>query len=258
MTTKKPKLWLVISDLHFREIHKPTWNAALAFIRRNKKQIVGFAFLGDQFDNADISRFNASRPGLWTVGSYKKDTDDFARQILKPLESALPKKCQKVWLIGNHDARERLWFEQHPQFSGMERPELLNLVRKGWKVIEQGKTFRIGKLTLVHGDLFPGYTPVCPAKRAVEAFTASVLQGHTHSPQSFTRVSPIDNKQTWMGYVSPAACELNPAYMLNKPSAWSNGLTIVETRNNGNFNCYICITDRKTGEFSWGGVTYGK
>ncbi len=253
---KNNKLWVCLADLHFPKHHKPTWGAALEFIKHNRENIEGVLFLGDQFDNSAISHHNSNKPLLWEQGSYKNETEEFDRQILQPLEKALGKNSKRVWIVGNHDAWEQEWFEKNPQWIGFDRPELLNLKARGWKTVENTKTFNIGKLVTIHGNQFTGYTPVCPAKRAVESYTASVLQAHTHSPQSFTRVSPVDKDQTWMGYVSPAMCELNPSYMKNKPSSWANGISIVEIRSNGDFNCYLCISDRKTGTFSYGGRTY--
>jgi hypothetical protein len=230
----------------------------LDFIKNNRLSIEGVLFLGDEFDNQSISPHTKGKPLLREQGSYKRETADFNNQILKPLEKLLPKGCKKIVITGNHSKWERDFVETHPEFDGIERFKELNLVERGWTIIPSGGTFKIGKLVTHHGDCFQGYSPVCVAKRGVEAFAASVLQGHTHSPQFFTRVSPVDNTQTWVGYVSPIAGSINPSYMRNKPNAWANGVTIVETRARGNFNCHLCISDRKTGEFSYGGHTYGK
>jgi hypothetical protein len=118
--------------------------------------------------------------------------------------------------------------------------------------------YRIGKLTLIHGDQIGGAygAGVFPSRKATEVFQSSTLQGHTHSPQSFCRVSPVDQSQKQMGYVSPILGTTNAHFMRNRPNAWAHGFTIVDVREDGNFNCYLVIVC--DGQFSFGGVTYGK
>ena len=257
MKTKPSKLWVVVSDTHFPETHWPTWYAILDFIKRNKRQIEGVLLLGDEFHNECISPYTKGKPLLRKPGSYLKETADFDRQILHPLEKALSKKAQRVVITGNHTAWETTFIEENPQFAGIERFKELKLAERGWKIVPIGREFRIGKLCCIHGDgLITGFAPACPARKAVDVYACSVLMGHTHSPQSFTRVSPVDAAQTWMGYVSPICGDTNPYYQRNRPNAYANGLTLIEVRSNGNFNCYLCITDRRTGEFSYGGQTY--
>lgn len=210
---------------------------------------------GDQFDNESISHHNSKKPLLWKEGSYKAETEGFNKDILKPIESAIG-NGKKRWHIGNHDQWEHEWVERNPQWAGFERPELLNLDKRGWEVIPDTKPSKLGKLTVIHGNQFTGYAPANLAKRAVESYTCSVLQGHNHTMQSYTRVSPVDKNQRWAGYVSPCACELNPAFMKNKPSSWVNGFTIVEVMKNGAFNVYPVIVTN--GRFSFAGVEYGK
>jgi hypothetical protein len=80
--------------------------------------------------------------------------------------------------------------------------------------------------------------------------------GHTHSSQSFTRVSPADQRQKWAGYVSPVCGIPNPRFMKNRPNANTTGVSIIELRPKGNFNVFLALTC--DGQFSYGGRTYGK
>jgi hypothetical protein len=62
-----------------------------------------------------------------------------------------------------------------------------------------------------------------------------------------------------MAYCSPAACTTNPTYLHNRPTAWVNGITLVELHNpndpRSNFNVYpIIVSD---GRFSFDGEVYG-
>ena len=247
------ELYVCCFDLHFPRHHAPTWNAILDFTKKRKP--AGFIFGGDQFDNDTISHHNSKKPILWKEGSYKAETEGFDKEILKPLEVALG-TAKKTWMIGNHDEWEHQWVERFPQWAGFERPDLLNLKARGWKVAANTVPVKLGRLVVIHGDQFAGYAPANLAKRAVESYTCSVLQGHNHTMQVYTRVSPVDHTQKWAGYVSPCACELNAAFMKNKPSSWVNGFTIVEVMKDKTFNVYpIVVTN---GKFSFGGVEYGK
>ena len=241
-------------DLHYPRHHKPTWNAIIDFTKKFKP--AGFIFGGDQFDNESISHHSKNKPILWKEGSYKSETTGFDKEILKPIEAALPKTALRRWHIGNHDDWEHEWVEQNPQWAGFERPELLQLTERNWEVIPDVQPSKLGRLTVIHGDQFAGYAPANLAKRAVEAYTCSVLQGHNHTMQTYTRVSPVDHTQKWAGYVSPCACNLNAAFMKNRPSSWVNGFTIVETMPNGAFNVYPVVVTN--GRFSFGGRIYGK
>jgi len=235
----------------------PTWRAVLQFVCENRNDIEGFLFGGDEFHNEQISPYTKGKPKLREQGSYLRETRTFDATILKPLEKALRKGTTKVIITGNHTRWESDFIEENPQFEGLERFKELKLKERGWEVIPLGREYHIGKLCCVHGDqLITGFAPQCPARKAVDVYACSVLMGHCHSPQSFTRVSPVNQKQTWMGYVSAIGGETNPAYQRNRPNAYANGLTIVEVRPNRNFNCYLAITDRTTGEFSYGGRTY--
>lgn len=41
--------------------------------------------------------------------------------------------------------------------------------------------------------------------------------------------------------MAPAACDLNPGYLRNRPSAWVNGFCVIELLDTGNFNLYPIV-----------------
>jgi predicted phosphodiesterase len=257
-------LWVWMFDVHYPHVHKPTLNAVLDFIKRNQGKIAGFGFGGDQFDNQEISRHTSGKPLFRPVGSYKRNTVGFDELVLKPIEKALPKEAERIWITGNHDHWEQQLLEHQPELEGtIERPLLLSLEDRGWEVLPLGEGRHIGKLLVIHGEGLTGIgnqASVYHAKRAVESYCASVLYGHLHTTQSYTKVLPHSTKDKWIGYCSPASCTLNPGYLQNRPTAWVNGFDIVELHNpekpNSNFNVYpIIVSD---GTFSFGGETYGK
>jgi hypothetical protein len=244
-------------------MHKPTWNAILDFLAKNRSSIAGFYFGGDQMDNQEISHHTAGKPLLRTPGSYKKNTTNFNELILEPLDRLLDKDAKKVWQTGNHDDWEAQLVERQPELQGtVERPILLDLEKRGWRVLPIGDHFQLGKLTLLHGEVLSGIgnqTSNYHAKRAVETYCSSVVYGHLHSPQSYTKILPHNRTDKWQAWCAPIAGATNPGYLHNRPTAWLNGLMIIElhepTNKNSNFNVYsVVVSD---GKFCFAGKTYG-
>lgn len=257
--TKREGLWVWAFDIHSPKIHRPTLNALLHYISDNTDQIVGFGFGGDQLDNEEISHHNKKKIIFRSPGSYRRNTDFFDREILSPIEAQLRPDTAKVWISGNHDDWENQLVQEQPELLGtVERPLLLNVEKRGWEFVPTGSIYKLGKLSVIHGETLTGLgnqASLYHAKRAVEAYGRSVLYGHIHSAQSYTRVAPFSQTEKHMAWCSPIIGITNPTYLRNRPTAWINGFTIVEVQINGNFNVYpIVVTN---GRFRFGGVTYG-
>ena len=254
--------WVAIFDLHHPLVHKPTFNAIKDYLKKNRDKIAGLILGGDQSDNKEISHHTSGKPLLRPPGSYKSNTIGLDK-LLQELEALLPKEAEKVWIEGNHEAWVTQMVERQPELQGtVERHLLLNLEARGWEVLQLGEAKNLGKLIVVHGEGLTGIgnqASVYHAKRAVESFCTSVLYGHLHTAQSYTKVLPHSVKDKWAAYSSPAACATNPQYLQNRPTAWVNGFSIVELHtpnsDRSNFNVFpVIVSD---GKFSFGGVLYG-
>lgn len=255
----KPNLWVAAYDLHFPKVDWPTFNAMMDFIGRNKEKIAGFYFGGDQLDNSEISHFNSNKPLYKPVGSYDRNTREFDSRILQPIQSVLPKDALRVWQIGNHDDWEHQLIENHPELEGViERPKLLRLVEQGWDVVCCGQGYKLGKLTLIHGETLSGIgnqAPQAHARKAVEVYAGNILFGHMHSPQTFTKILPYNRTDKWQATCAPILGAVNPGYLRNRPHAWLNGFCIIEMQDDGLFNLYSVIVSK--GKFSFAGEIYG-
>jgi len=245
------KTFIIAPDLHFPKVSWSTWKALLSYVKHNP--VSGFIFLGDQFDNHDISHHTDGKPGQRVKGRFALDEAEFEAQILTPIEQLLPKDCVKVWIEGNHDQWANDLGDKYPELIGkFNRPENLHLSKRGWKVLPMGKTFKYGKLFYAHGE---SITTQYHAKKAVETFCRNLVYGHFHSPQSWTKVLPHDETQKWMAYCLPILGKTNPDYLENRPTSWINGFGIVEYHGNENsFNLYPIICTN--GRFSFGGKVY--
>jgi hypothetical protein len=252
----KPEIHVVGYDLHFPRYSKATFGAMLALIATVKP--TRFTFGGDQFDNAEISHHNRRKPLYKPVGSYKRNTTRFDSDILTPLEAALPRSCEKTWIVGNHDHWEYEYIESTPEFEGqIERPEALGLERRRWNVVALGHAQRVGHLNIIHGEILTGIgnqAGMYPSRKAVELYGDNVLAGHTHAPQSFSKISPVDQKHKHMGWIAPILGDCNPVYLENRPTAWLNGFVVIEYYDSAMFNLYPVITFN--GKCSYGGHIY--
>jgi hypothetical protein len=252
------KTWVVAHDLHYPEYSEKTWEAMIEFIKDVKP--AGFIFGGDQFNNEEISHHTKGKPFYRERASYKRNTDGFERDILRSLDGALSKGVAKVWIVGNHDRFEHDLIEEQPELEGIiERTDALKLEERGWKIVPLGHSYKLGELNVIHGEILTGIgnqAGAFPAKKAIEIYGGNVLAGHTHAPQSISKISPVEVKKKYMAWIAPILGATNPAYLRNRPTAWLTGFTVVELREKGMFNLYpIIVLD---GKFSFGGKEYGK
>lgn len=243
-------------DLHYPKYDKPAFNAMLALVEDIKPD--GFIFGGDAFDNEEISHHTKNKPLYRERGAFRRNTVGFEENILTPLETVLPKGCEKVYIIGNHERFEYDLIEEQPELEWMvDHVTLLNLEKRGWEIIPLGHAKKIGKLNVIHGEVLTGIgnqAGAFPSKKAVEIYGSNVLAGHTHAPQSFTKVSPVDHKNKHMAHIAPILGNCNPTYLRNRATAWVNGFVVVEVYGKGNFNLYSVIVSE--GQCAYGGKLY--
>lgn len=243
-------------DAHYPKINRPALGAMLAFLQHNK--VESFTFGGDQLDLECISHHTKGKGLFRLPGAYRRDVAGFDEEVLQPVEALLPKGCRRVWHIGNHERFEQDLVEEHPELQGtVDHVAHLGLLKRGWVVMPLGHASKIGKLNVVHGEVLSGIgnqAGMYPARKAVDLYGGNVVAGHTHSPQSYTRVSPVEHIQKHMGWIAPILGDVNPSYLRNRPTAWLNGFVVVETFGTA-FNLYPVIITR--GRFSFAGRVYG-
>lgn len=156
--------------------------------------------------------------------------------------------------MGNHELWLETWLDENPEFEGaISFDKALRLTERGWKVLEQGEFYRIGKAYVLHGDQIGSGQYV--AKKLVDSYCATAIMGHVHTASMMTKVSQVKAEDKWIGYTLPTLGTLAPKYAKGSPNAFLNGFGIIELWPNGFVNVYIPVIFG--GRFSFGGRVYG-
>ena len=224
---------VAIWDLHHPEHDKASWLAVKEFIKDFKPD--NFVFGGDQQHFDTISSFNKYKPGLIEGKRVKKEYESFQKEILTPLEDALPAYCKKYYIVGNHEYRIERLIEKNPQYEGFIELQN-NLDLTSWTVIPFNEVFNIGGMYFTHGWWYN----VHYAKKTVLQAQKMIFVGHVHRPQVYTSASPayaLPKQCVGIGCM----CNVNPDYLENKPSAWVHQFLFWYMNSDGTFTYYTPI-----------------
>lgn len=236
MNKKCIKKAIILPDIHY-PLHSKEC------IKLIKKFMVDFdpdylIYQGDQLNLDCVSSWNVDKPLLKESQRLLKEYDNFNNDILENYESVIKKSCQKVFLIGNHEHRVRRYVERSPELEGIIEPEVcLNLKKRGYKVVPYNGVYKLGKLNIIHGFYYNTYH----AAKTVNAFEGNVCYAHVHSPQEFTKTTPLDSGSYHAATSLPCLCNLSPEYMKNRPNDWVLGFGVVYLLPNGNYFLYRII-----------------
>jgi len=209
-------------DLHYPHHNEPLWKNFLKVVRKLKPKV--FVFGGDNMnmDAVDHWMHEQKRTRKMEGKRILAEYNGFKEEILNPLEKILPKDCRKIWLNGNHEEWMELAIDKITQGEGYwEIENNLHLKERGWETYKYGKYAKVGKLYFIHGQ----YTNLAHAKKTVNVYEKNVVYGHIHSPQVFTKITPVEN-EPHTGMSVPCGCKMNPDFMRNRPHSWVNGFLV--------------------------------
>lgn len=218
-----------LRDVHDRRAHNVLLQIAADF--RPTHIING----GDGLDCGAVSRHRKEEGPRATEGlRLQKDAERYRAEVLAPLEALKPKVLR--YHLGNHEAWLEQLIDEHPGLEGaLSVNSLLKLVAHGWDVWDVGTVSTVsGKLHYMHGDNVRG-AAMC-AKNAVIDYGRSVIFGHFHTSQRYTKHSAFDAKDIHRGFAIGCLCRKNPRYTKNQPNRFSQSFALVEE-------------DSKTGQF---------
>lgn len=245
---------LFLPDLHIKTLPTRTgWQAdvspalwsALDFGDHFKPDmtIIG----GDFLDFGIISPLT-DKDLLYREGKRLLHDFELGNQILDRIDKF--SKGKKIFLIGNHDTRLATWIASNPQLEGLIGLTYnLGLEKRGYEVLAEGRTYKIGHARFVHG----WYWTMHHAKKTVTEMGDNIFYGHVHDVQSFCKANP--EQMPIIGQSCGCLCELNPEWKKNRPNRWVNSFAIFYFFANGDFTYYLPIVI--SGKFIWNGRIFG-
>lgn len=218
-------------DIHFPEHNSNVLNIGMDFLHDFQPDY--FILGGDQLHMDCISTFNHGKPRLTEGKRIDEDYKGFQHDILNPLEDLLPKRCDKYFMIGNHEYRVDRLIDAEPNFEGLIEPEN-KLYLDDWKIISFNESLSIGKMNFIHGIYVNKYHSF----KHLSVYEDNIFYGHLHSFQVHSKTTPLVNLPK-QGVSVPCMCDLNPQYMKNKPSSWNHGFLFWYMFPDGTFSYYV-------------------
>jgi hypothetical protein len=240
------KTGICVFDIHHPNHDKGLWENIVKVVKELKPDY--FVFGGDNMDMVSVSHWLHDKGDRRHLEGkrLKSEYDTFQTEILDRLN--LPKHCRKIFLLGNHESWLEKYIDKCPELEGFaEIDKCLKL--KDWEIYKYHQIAKIGKIYFTHGDYTTKYT----ASKTLEVFGRNIVVGHGHTFEVHTKITPIDC-EAHTCIEMPCACDKNPEYMRDKPSAWVNGFGVFYFHPNGNFNIYPIISSK--GHFVFEGRYY--
>lgn len=233
----KPHIEVVLNDIHIPNENRKALSCALQAIKHIKPN--GITLNGDIMDCGVFSRHDRHKlpKSTWTDSQfYKASAYDYRRMevFLDAIDAAAP-RARKRYELGNHE----VWLQDFiaespitrvPKFSLEHR---LALKKRKYRVYGYNDFMRLGKLYVTHGI----YTGQNHAKKHLQEMGASILYGHLHNIEVASKVTPA--KTSHMAWANGCLCNMNPAYLRNKPQNWNHSFAVVYTWPGGDFQVDI-------------------
>ena len=241
----------VISDIHFPEHDRAVWATILELLKDVKPQEI--VLLGDFLEMASVSQHGGAE--------LEKLTEDFdaGKQALRQLREVVGLDCRITYLEGNHESRlTRFLMSKAPSLRDSLSYQVgLDLARLDveW-VPEHKQPITRGDLDLTHGhqDLRERPSKFHSGKMA-EVYgrpERTVLYGHTHKPQVFTRPT-VGGHATAIGL--GCARTLAPGWLHGAQAGWVHQVAVVYLSGAG--RSYVYPITLRHGQTMWNGKMYG-
>lgn len=219
--------------------------SALNFLEEFKPDVT--IVLGDLLDLSQLSTYSKKKPR--EIEGLRLDNDyALGNQILNRIDKAT--KGDRVFFEGNHENRVERYLDEFPYVGEklLSVQENLHLEERGWKYLKEGELLKIGHAYFIHG----WYYNIYHARKHVAEMGDNIFYGHTHDVQSFSKPNP--DTMPIISQSLGCLCDLNPAWLRNKPSRWINAFGIFYFSKDGSFTYYVPIIIN--GCFWWNGKYY--
>lgn len=242
---KKSKIWVevVANDIHIPKHNSKSVNCLFEALKIIKPD--GITLNGDIGDWSTFSRHDRFSPPKchWTDSQFldASEREYFHLNIFLDKLQYLAPQAKKRYNFGNHEQWVVDFINESPrarkaQFSIEER---LSLEGRKYEVnpyttLKGQRHFtQLGKLFITHGL----YTGQHHAKKHVDMMGQSVLYGHLHDIQVYSKITPQDVSH--MAWCNGCLCDMGPNYLKGNPTNWNHGFAIVYKWPNGEFQVDI-------------------
>jgi len=225
---------VVLPDIHTPNCEESAIRPILKFIKYYKPDTL--IQLGDFCDWDSVSSYDVrSTDDITTI----EDEIFSANALLDRIDKACPKKCRKIMLGGNHEARYAKFIANNGFTLSIRRMKDFSswhgeyeLDKRGWEHVEYGDNVKIGKIVFTHG----WYASGGAAKMMAECFPGkNVIFGHTHQHLIYGCMDehefPIESES--IGTLS----RFDLAYLNGKPAKnWIHSFLYVDMNEDGTFS----------------------
>jgi predicted phosphodiesterase len=195
---------------------------------------------GDLFDFSSISSYDCHKRNYIGLKELANDVEReiaWGNQKLDALDKAAP-IAEKVFILGNHDIRYNKYatYEQ-AQFKDEDRliQNRLRIKHRGWKCVDSGGYYKVGKLYFLHGEQINGDVFT---KGAANRLRKNVRLWHHHTNQSYCITSPLNSRDQVEVKAIGCLCEKDPVYMRGITNRWINSFLVAHVLPDGTFQDY--------------------
>lgn len=236
----KIKSYFIAGDWHTEAIHWASFEIMCKMARKKPKKERRLIINGDFLDAPHLM---ARSPQFKKWIKRSDGIDEFfipvsekeiqwGNDTLDAIQSVF---SEVIYVEGNHDWRYRDFMAKvSPDFAhNFDYRRLLRLEERGIQYCNYNDWIDIGDhLSITHG-MYHGST--CHKKHYEASGGKSVIFSHVHYEGAVSFHVRGETRTSWS---LPAFCELNPEYIKNRETNWTNGFGEIHLRDDGNFNFY--------------------
>jgi predicted phosphodiesterase len=186
--------------------------------------------LGDIIDCAGFSRFATNTLDSRTHFQTELDT----WEALATLMQAKTPNAERIYVIGNHEARIAKWLYGQPHLATMRAMNLgssLSLANFGFNPeAREEVSLASGALTVTHGTRLGGSFAGLAARMEMATYGTSGVSGHTHRLCKYLQ----RDKAGLRVWIEAGHLALNPPHYAPKTQNWQQGVVIGEVSDSGN------------------------
>lgn len=206
----------------------------LAFAKDYKPDV--FILGGDQLDCGPVSHWLKNKKASMQELDLHRDAKLLQTMVIDKVNALKPKR--KIFMLGNHEAWLNQAVEESPGLKNILRVEQL-LDLKGWEIVKQGGSVKLGHLYFIHGDSIGNVKSL--ADQALVRNRRPVRFGHFHTYQATTGYSALDVDETHTAIAVPGLCNKNPNYAEGRPNQWLKGFNFGVIKKDGTFHDHVPI-----------------